>query len=60
MVIATDIDTFALALAVVADRALALVVIFAVTAWVLVLSNSHRLLAQRLFHSLFNLRGLIV
>jgi hypothetical protein len=60
MVKATNIDAFSLALTIIANRAFALVVVLAVTAWILILSNSHRLFALGLLPTLFDLRSLIV
>ncbi len=60
MLVAADIDGFSLALAVVADWALAFIVEFAVTARILILSHRHRLLAQSLLLFCFDLRCIII
>lgn len=53
--VATDVDSLALALAFITDGALALIVVLAVASRVLVLPNSHRLLAKGLLLSFFDL-----
>jgi len=60
MFVAAEINAFTLALAIVADRTLAFIIKFAVTARILILSHCHRLLAQSLLLFCFNLRCLII
>lgn len=60
MVVTRFINGLTLAAAFVTDGALTLIVMFAVTAWVLVLSHSHRFLAKGLLFFLIVLGSLRV